>query len=337
MAKTSAKEYIEFYSYWLANYRMRNEAFSKEFAAISAMKKNLSEHANKVNELNAGILLAMMEARLAYSHDKLAQPEKMSTAEAEKIKKWLKGIQINQEKLDAELNKIIPKDELDSFVKDADTVQGFYKKYDIPRGYNFRKDNPDDMLKCLENRLPIDKSGTSYHVKHEAVTFDKYEIAKKLATDGNTCASNPTIFLDFDYEQIKLEFDLYYYQTMSIRSMADNCNTKERQGCSLPSHYFQKANNAAIELTRYKIKKNPTSSFKVDDTPRAVGLWIWDYLTNKHGRESLPRGALTEAVKELKNRFNIKTIGYADSSPKVLEDKYRGTCQCIEACEVIPF
>lgn len=70
---------------------------------------------------------------------------------------------------------------------------------------------------------------------------------------------------------------------------------------------------------------------------RATGLWLWDYILDNYGGGTPPRGAITKAVNELKARFNLSKIGYADSNQKVLEDKYRGTCKCIEACEVLPF
>ena len=84
------------------------------------------------------------------------------------------------------------------------------------------------------------------------------------------------------------------------------------------------------------IKSREGVAFDVNDNPRAVGLWLWDYLDEKFG-SVLPRGAITEAVRELKQKFDLERLGYAESQQKVLEDKYRGTCRCIESCEVLPF
>lgn len=75
----------------------------------------------------------------------------------------------------------------------------------------------------------------------------------------------------------------------------------------------------------------------ISPIPRAIGVWIWDYLVKKHNHLSLPHGALTEAIDELKKRFDLNKLGYGKSQQKVLEDKYRGTCRCIEFCEVLPF
>lgn len=71
--------------------------------------------------------------------------------------------------------------------------------------------------------------------------------------------------------------------------------------------------------------------------PRAVGLWLWDYIAGEYGNGKPPRGAITKAVNELRKQFDLTNIRYADSNQKVLEDKYRGTCRCIEAREVLPF
>lgn len=79
------------------------------------------------------------------------------------------------------------------------------------------------------------------------------------------------------------------------------------------------------------------SGLKTNDVPRAIGLWIWDYLEDKYGQQKLPRGAIAESVEALKSQFDITKLGYARSAQKCLEDRYRVTCKCIELCEVLPF
>lgn len=73
------------------------------------------------------------------------------------------------------------------------------------------------------------------------------------------------------------------------------------------------------------------------DAPRAIGLWIWDSIVSKHGKGPPPHGAITEARKELKERFDISKLGYAESNPRVIDNMYYSTQNCINKCEFLPF
>jgi len=113
-------------------------------------------------------------------------------------------------------------------------------------------------------------------------------------------------------------------------------------------------NNADIDVVVDEIKKIHLGSDKEQlnshinkllkgiclensNEPRAVGLWMWDYITEKYGPGKPPHGKIAEARRELEKNFDISKLGYADSRPETIENKYRRTCECIEACEVLPF
>lgn len=71
--------------------------------------------------------------------------------------------------------------------------------------------------------------------------------------------------------------------------------------------------------------------------PRAIGLWMWDYLNEKYGPGKPPHGKIAEARREMAKRFELSKLCYSDLDPDVIAAKYRGTCKCINAHEVLPF
>lgn len=71
--------------------------------------------------------------------------------------------------------------------------------------------------------------------------------------------------------------------------------------------------------------------------PRAVGLWMWDFITERYGPGKPPHGKIAEARRELEKNFDLSQLGYAESRPETIEGHYRKTRECIKVREVLPF
>lgn len=89
-----------------------------------------------------------------------------------------------------------------------------------------------------------------------------------------------------------------------------------------------------LEIEKIGIQRNPEIPTQIGtDNPRAIGLWIWDYI---HGDESPNPGATQiEAINTLKSSFDVAKLGYAASEESVFRKWYRNTAKCIEAAEVL--
>lgn len=84
------------------------------------------------------------------------------------------------------------------------------------------------------------------------------------------------------------------------------------------------------------IKEYHGLGFALNHNPRAVGLWLWDYIQKRYGQhEDLPHGAKAEARKAFKSRFDAGKLGYSDSDPRVFDRLYTRTNECIQKPEVL--
>ena len=72
--------------------------------------------------------------------------------------------------------------------------------------------------------------------------------------------------------------------------------------------------------------------------PRAIGLWLWDYVQEHGGKKK--RGVVQEAINSMKDLLKplCDDLGYyAESPDRVLQGLFNRTEKCIEACEVLSF
>ena len=91
----------------------------------------------------------------------------------------------------------------------------------------------------------------------------------------------------------------------------------------------------ALEVERRNIEQRPKVSFDYEAyEPRAVGLWLWDHVHEQSGA-TVPRGAITKAVREFRSKFDLGALGYALSEMSVFQKLYRNTGRCIEKAEVL--
>lgn len=89
-----------------------------------------------------------------------------------------------------------------------------------------------------------------------------------------------------------------------------------------------------LEIEKIGIQKNPQIPTQIGtDNPRAIGLWLWDYI---HNDESPNPGATQiEAINSLKANYDVAKLGYATTEESVFRKWYRNTAKCIEAAEVL--
>ena len=89
-----------------------------------------------------------------------------------------------------------------------------------------------------------------------------------------------------------------------------------------------------LQIEKIGIQKNPEVPTQIGtDNPRAIGLWLWDYI---HGEDSPnPGGTQIEAINSLKATFDVAKLGYAATEESVFRKWYRNTAKCIEAAEVL--
>lgn len=73
-----------------------------------------------------------------------------------------------------------------------------------------------------------------------------------------------------------------------------------------------------------------------DMSQRAMGLWLWDQVQERY-QGNPPHGALSSLAREMKERFDLATLGYAISEAPTFRKMYNRTTSCIAACEVLPF
>nr|WP_321514460.1 hypothetical protein [uncultured Pseudodesulfovibrio sp.] len=89
-----------------------------------------------------------------------------------------------------------------------------------------------------------------------------------------------------------------------------------------------------LEIEKIGIQKNSKIPTQIGtDNPRAIGLWLWDYI---HSDESPNFGATQiEAINSLKEHYDVAKLGYAATEESVFRKWYRNTVKCIDAAEVL--
>jgi len=99
---------------------------------------------------------------------------------------------------------------------------------------------------------------------------------------------------------------------------------------------FSNAGNKYFGVPPQIIREYHGLGFSVNNNPRAVGLWLWDYIQEHYGRhKGLPHGAKSNARKAFKAGFDVAKLGYAESDARVFDRLYTRTNECIQKPEVL--
>jgi len=99
------------------------------------------------------------------------------------------------------------------------------------------------------------------------------------------------------------------------------------------------SNSDRIKLERMNVSSVEGVSFEVDHTPRAVGLWVWDFVESRWGVHPPSRqtGFLSEAMKIVRSISPTANARYGASMHQTFSKLYNRTRACIEAVKVLTF
>lgn len=100
---------------------------------------------------------------------------------------------------------------------------------------------------------------------------------------------------------------------------------------------FSNGENKYFGVPPQIIREYHGLGFSVNNNPRAVGLWLWDYIQEHYGRHiDLPHGAKTRARKAFRACCDVDKLGYGESEARVFDRLYSRTNECIQKPEVLP-
>jgi hypothetical protein len=93
-------------------------------------------------------------------------------------------------------------------------------------------------------------------------------------------------------------------------------------------------NIKTVEIEKIGIQKDPSIQFKIGtDNSRAIGIWLWDFIQNSENPKK--RGIISKAIRELRERFDIGSLGYGESESRVFRNILAKTKKCIINAEVL--
>lgn len=175
------------------------------------------------------------------------------------------------------------------------------------------------LVDAFENRLEYRCPSSRQTVYHSLIfeVLDDENIEELSRNKGGLIPFD----LSIDIDVASLELKLFYYT-----HVVDD-----------PRHYEDKICDVIIELTEKKIKSfSGYRSFNKtkQDPPRAVGIFLWDYVFN----HQFKRGSMSTSFEEFsrfigKNKINKSSIPLSDES---LESHYKQTHEQILTREVRP-
>nr|WP_287413239.1 hypothetical protein [Pseudodesulfovibrio sp.] len=120
--------------------------------------------------------------------------------------------------------------------------------------------------------------------------------------------------IKFQMENIKEEFELYRKIENAEKDIQLNIKTEE--------------------IEKIGIQKNPNIKFNTGtDNSRAIGIWLCDYIQNADNPKK--RGIISEAIRALRERFDLGSLGYGESESRVFRNIHAKTQRCIDAAEVL--
>lgn len=227
---------------------------------------------------------------------------------------------------------------------------------DFVRNYNFffaneyEKDSMEQFIERLLSNVPITRRPGIYKLKfneYESISFFRDDIKQKAKEKQDMNVIDLQVDTSKDFELVMSEFSSIYWERkyqagivkkfIELSSGGMNDDESHKIASKSVEDIYEKAVCAYNSMWMYKAKINEDASFKLDDTPRAIGLWLWDYITNKYGESKPPHKAYAEAMRVFKEKFDYKALCYADTESGTYRNWYHRTAACIEACDVLSF
>ncbi|WP_139311525.1 hypothetical protein [Desulfovibrio sp. DV] len=207
-----------------------------------------------------------------------------------------------QQTLDG-LRRILGKDKCDLFLKTGKDVivrDELKYKFDLKS-----TKSPEEMLDDILTNGKIDKQhlNVSDNVpdRYESISHEANEVCSPISKANGLRDAVVTIDTSFDIDIITKEITLVYwerrvtilmYEAME-KAKLNNDHDNDAYKKYLSSDFEQVSaiwNQSFYDVACYKINKNykdkEKRGFSVDDTPRAIGIWLWDYIENTYGEKN---------------------------------------------------
>lgn len=314
----SAEEYVRFYRFWSWEYVKRNPRFWEIAELLRRADADIEAQGHEapnlddVIEKSAG---AMEPGDAVMLEGATVQDQALAALLAEKVEELgLDGLR--------DADRLI--------VSDADLLghylmETFGYQYDL---FSWEQSTPTEILgkivagEALEPPVsgrsdqkgfqllgPCARVGGQRVVSHEGVAWEGYDAL--LAVDFNTTIDSLVRELEYTKKII--------------------AHAREAESGARPDD----VPDVSLEIEQLRIRGRKGVSFDYQaNEPRAVGLWLWDYVHGKYGGKG-KRGAISEAVREFCGSFDLDALGYAMSEMSVFQKLYRKTGECIEKAEVL--
>jgi hypothetical protein len=330
---------VNYYVFWLAEYTSRNSQFREEVGKIREVEKNLKSMSNP--HANIGIILGDVTFNLA---PELAHVIGHSYIALEKIENLL----------DKEENM---KDE--NYVLYKKAIKGQKKILSLSRNYFFSHKLPesssDDLMEHIIRGEDINKDDCCMMMDTTSLSPVSIYSIRKHREEDKILTLNDLYEINSGDAFLSVNFDapteLIIQAIVAMKDRLarideideENTNGYEPEVYSTEfesiegdsqaiTHRLGVFDNHDIELIGAYIASKKEISFKVDDFPRVIGLWLWDYC-----REN-DCGATT-AIKALRSKYNRVSYANADLlgnfDDKTLERLYKRTEKCIAKPQVL--
>ncbi|WP_316901012.1 hypothetical protein [Pseudodesulfovibrio indicus] len=293
--ESEAKEYVEFYRFWAWEYTKRNN----EFKEIVSASKETEEYFSQI-----GITDFSMKAKGLTDPHSIVFFEQFIGREFTEDEYALYGR--------AFLGRMRAR---------------LHFGFDVGGPMPQREYSSDDILELLQKEEVPLRPGEPRERSEGARLIRQREFQEgiKVLYDGGSpiFGYDALVAIDFDRPISEIQF-----QIENVKKEFEIYREIERGGNSFPTDF------KTTEIEKIGIQKNPNIQFKIGaENSRAVGIWIWDYIQNSENPQK--RGIISEAVRTLRERFDLGRLGYDESESRVFRNILAKTQKCIDAAEVL--
>jgi len=302
MASVEAKDYVVFWNFWRWQYLSRNAEYQKEFLKsrkdLEKTTKDLLKAYFRKQTINSDILKSVVNILddKTYRHFRLNDFLKKAFS------------------LDYDVDSTYFIGRI-SLLEDS-VVEYFQDYFGYPPVDPSKGTNSELILNKLQGGF-LDKDIFLPDQLPHCLDFSRID-------DSHI---NYVMCLNKPLDQMLAEIQ-YLYNSSKQNSFNNKLTTSERD------ELLNDADNAYYEIAK-QILLNKGISFEVKDEPRAIGLWLWDFIKHKYGNKKLPHKAHADTIRLLKEKFSIDRLGYFNSESSVFRNMYHRTEACINSFEVL--
>lgn len=331
---TDTKAIEEFYCFWKWEYQRRNAEYKEDYYALvefakerlnmkdvdeenivrsvntySIFHRNPDERPRVIFRPSAGMSCPSIDKEISEAFEYFYQIYKIDPIGP------LNGPTIN-EVLSYIVDNNQPHEMLGAYY--SPSSQYIFQTIGIKKVISYHMDN---MGTIYGHIFDTDFSPSSQYI---------FQTPERLGVEKiNSYGIDRTVFeIDFNKPLKSTISAITYFHAKAQKPPDDSPETKA---------YEQNMQAIWSNIIKHFICKDKPQKFKLDNRPRAVGLWLWDY-TKKNNCKS------TTAIKAFREMFTndtdeiqpIENLGYnADTEDRVFSRLLTGTQKCIEAMEVL--